>query len=284
LIIVDVFLIKYAINRLVYSQIIMTLMNPKISIITISYNSERTIEDALKSFFAQSYENKEYVVIDGGSKDSTTTIIDKYKDHIGFFVSEKDNGISDAFNKGIQHCTGDIIGILNSDDMLIEGALGAIANNYDPTVDVYRGNLLYWDEKTGTKFIMRPNMNFKLIPFNPHICHGASFITKKAYDKYGVYKDYKYLMDLDLFIRLYYGGAKFKFINKAIVIFRLGGVSSDSESLKKEERRRVIIENGGSKLQANIYVLFHKVKKVMKKVMNIFLGRNSWFALRYKKI
>ena len=95
------------------------MKKPKISIITVCYNSEAHIEEAILSVINQSYDNKEYLVIDGGSKDGTLNIIEKYKDRIDYFVSEPDKGISDAFNKGIKAASGDIIGILNSDDFSI---------------------------------------------------------------------------------------------------------------------------------------------------------------------
>ena len=103
------------------------MKKPKISIITVCYNSEAHIEEALLSVINQSYENKEYLVIDGGSKDGTLNIIEKYKDRIDYFVSEPDKGISDAFNKGIKAATGDIIGILNSDDFMMPNALTKVA-------------------------------------------------------------------------------------------------------------------------------------------------------------
>ena len=88
-------------------------MQPKISIITITYNSESTVEETIKSVISQDYPNLEYIIIDGASKDGTLIVVDKYRDHIAKVVSEPDKGISDAFNKGIMHATGDIIGIIN---------------------------------------------------------------------------------------------------------------------------------------------------------------------------
>ena len=86
-------------------------MCPKISVITVSYNSATHLEECILSVINQSYDNKEYIIIDGGSTDGTLDIIDKYKDKIDYFISEPDNGISDAFNKGIKAATGDLIGI-----------------------------------------------------------------------------------------------------------------------------------------------------------------------------
>lgn len=103
-------------------------MIPKISIVTITYNSEKTLEETILSVVNQNYCNLEYLIIDGGSKDSTLKIEDKYRDKISFVISEPDKGIIDAFNKGIKYASGDIIGIINSDDILCDGALQAIAD------------------------------------------------------------------------------------------------------------------------------------------------------------
>ena len=92
------------------------LMNFKISIITVSFNSVHTIKDTIESIIAQDYENIEYLIIDGGSKDGTVDVIKNYMNYVQYFSSESDDGIYDAMNKGIAAATGDIIGILNSDD------------------------------------------------------------------------------------------------------------------------------------------------------------------------
>lgn len=93
---------------------------PIISIITVCFNSEKHIEDTIKSVLSQKYNNLQYIIIDGGSKDKTMDIINKYKKEISTIISEPDKGISDAFNKGIQHAKGDLVGIVNSDDILLQ--------------------------------------------------------------------------------------------------------------------------------------------------------------------
>ena len=119
---------------------------PKISIITVCYNSEKYLEETIQSVLRQNYQNVEYIIIDGGSTDNTVSIIDKYRQYITYFVSEPDNGISDAFNKGIRVATGDVIGIINSDDLLEEGALERVAQEYAPSVDWYRGDCKVWND------------------------------------------------------------------------------------------------------------------------------------------
>ena len=117
------------------------MKNPKISIITICYNSEAHLEEAILSVVNQAYKNKEYIIIDGGSTDKTLSIIEKYRNKIDYFVSEPDKGISDAFNKGIKVATGDMIGIINSDDKLEKDALQMVAESYEDSVDLSRGIL-----------------------------------------------------------------------------------------------------------------------------------------------
>ena len=116
-------------------------MQPKISIVTITFNSENTVEETIKSVISQDYSNLEYIIIDGASTDRTLEVVNKYRDRIARIVSEPDKGISDAFNKGIRYATGDVIGIINSDDILLPGALQAVAAAYEEGVGVYRGNI-----------------------------------------------------------------------------------------------------------------------------------------------
>ena len=109
-------------------------MTLKISIITICYNAAGSIESALKSFKEQDYPNKDQVIIDGGSTDGTQGILKKYNDQFGFYVSEPDNGLYDALNKGIIHSSGDIIGILHADDLfankqVLSNVAGAFQKN-----------------------------------------------------------------------------------------------------------------------------------------------------------
>ena len=109
------------------------------------YNSEVHLEEAILSVISQPYINKEYIVIDGGSTDGTLKIIEKYRNKIDYYISEPDKGISDAFNKGIKAATGDLIGILNSDDFMMPDVLSKIAVEYDENIGVYRGYCIVWN-------------------------------------------------------------------------------------------------------------------------------------------
>ena len=256
-------------------------MKPKISIITITYNSEATVEETIRSVVSQDYPNLEYIIVDGVSKDNTLAIVDKYRDRIAKVVSEPDEGISDAFNKGIEHATGDVIGIINSDDVLLPGALNIVADAYEEGVGVYLGNVLIWDSVRGVKIQAVPSKKYPLHTFGDYVvCHPGNFISKWAYDKYGDYKDdFKFMMDLDLLIRFYEAGVKFKYIPVELAMFRLGGVT-DSLFLKKlNEFERMYLENGAGKLYARCRVMLFAVKNSILAVL-----RSVGLSLILKKI
>lgn len=230
-------------------------MLPKISVITISYNSVGTIEETIKSVVNQGYENLEYIIVDGGSTDGTIEIIKKYEPFIHRWVSEKDQGISDAFNKGIRLSTGDIIGIVNSDDQYLPGALWKIAESYSQEIDVYRGSILIVDSKASESYTYEPSMKFGMLPIYINVCHLPTFIAKRAYEIYGDYdRDFKLAMDLDLLRRFYRKGAKFKRINAVLGQFNVGGLSTKAgiENAYKE-REKVILKNGGNHFWVLIY-------------------------------
>lgn len=256
-------------------------MQPKISVITITYNSESTIEETIKSVVSQDYANYEYIIIDGGSKDATLSIVDKYRDKIAKVVSEPDKGISDAFNKGIKHATGDVIGIINSDDVLLPGALSVVADACEEGVGVYLGNILIWDSAKGVEIKAVPSKKYPLHTFSDHVvCHPGTFISKWAYDKYGGYKiDFKFMMDLDLLIRFYEAGVKFKYIPVELAMFRLGGVTDSLFFKKLKELERMYLENGAG-------IFFAKCKVVLFAVKNSILTvlRSLGLSLILKKI
>lgn len=256
---------------------------PKISIVTITYNSESTLEETIKSVVVQNYPNLEYIIIDGGSKDRTLSIVDKYKDYISYVVSEPDKGISDAFNKGVKAATGDMIGLINSDDLLYDGALKALSEAFDPTVDVYRGRTVIWNSALNSKLSIEPSMVFKLGHPIKAVNHQSTFITPQAYKKWGYYREnFKYMMDADILHRLYRNGAKFKKIDYDLSIFRVGGTTNDSWKKKIWENRELIIVNGGNKLVANTRVIQSFIWHYIKKFAFLIIGESRAREMRYK--
>ena len=160
-------------------------MNLKISVITIAYNCESEIEDTIRSVINQTYQNREYIIVDGASTDKTLSVINQYKENVDIIISEPDKGRSDAFNKGIQRATGDYIVMINAGDLLTEDALEKFFQNYEIGYDVIKGNTIRWNPDTGKRFRERPVINYPSIPFNFLICHQSTYISKKAYEKYG---------------------------------------------------------------------------------------------------
>lgn len=256
------------------------MSDPYISIITITYNSGNTLEQTIKSVLSQDYGNFEYVIIDGGSKDNTLQIVEKYRSRISTVVSEPDKGISDAFNKGIRNSKGEIIGIINSDDILMPGTLKAIANNYDPSIDVYSGNLLFWNDTNDKVIKCVPDLKFEGFRLQYKVAHPSRFIRKDAYDRYGFYAiDLRYKMDIDLLYRFYSNGAKFKYIDYDMAKFRMGGATSDSILKKKNDFRLFVLRNGGTVLQ--FYIIWTKaiIKHILKNIAYTVLGSDAKFKL-----
>ena len=240
-------------------------MNNKISIITITLNSEKTIESTIKSVIKQNYDNLEYIIIDGKSTDKTLDIIKKYKKHISRIISESDEGISDAFNKGIRCATGNIIGIINSDDLLNNNALNLLNHeiNKYPDYDVYYGNTIVFDDNNN--YICKPDTDLSKLKLAFLINHQSVFIRREAYEKYGIFNNnYKYAMDFDLISRMYFNGAKFKYLDYEYTWFRNGGVSQLQSSKTIEDCKKIALLNGCTKEEIDDY--YGKIAKKLEAI------------------
>lgn len=260
-------------------------MCPKISIITVTYNSAKTVEETILSILRQKYPNLEYIIVDGASKDNTLEIINRYKEHITTIISEPDNGISDAFNKGVKIASGDLIGLINSDDVMVSGALQIVADAYDPAYDVYRGHTILWDDINGTKLSMKPSMSYGVnCKWNGSVNHPSTFISKRAYNICGFYNtDYRYSMDIDMLYRLYNQGLKAKYINKDLVLFRIGGETSSLWAKKIKERYKIVRSNGGSYLLCVRRLGLFALKQSMMQMFCIIFPQNMLYKIKYRK-
>jgi glycosyltransferase involved in cell wall biosynthesis len=212
----------------------------KLSIITVCYNSAATMERAMQSVLSQDYPDVEYIVIDGGSTDGTVDIIKKYQDRITVFVSEKDRGLYDAMNKGIAHATGNVVGILNSDDLYVNGGvLSVVAKAFadDASADAIYGNIEYFHP-------IRPPQAASAIPSNffrhwkagefsaakmrngwvpPH---PAFFVKREWYEQHGNFRlDFGPAADYELMLRFMLAGIKMRYLNRAFVYMQAGGTS-----------------------------------------------------------
>ena len=233
----------------------------KLSIITISYNSEKTIENTILSVINQKDENVEYIIIDGNSNDSTMSIIDKYRDRIDYVVSERDKGISDAFNKGINLSSGEYIGLINSDDFLAKGALNKIVKAIDqnPNGDVFYGNVVVFSDKYDSNYCYKPPRELSKLKLEMIISHPGTFVKKSCYDKYGLFDTgYKCAMDFELISKMYNQGANFVYVDEIISWFCLGGVSQKQAKTAMQEGIIIAQRNGidnstAKKYYTNIY-------------------------------
>jgi glycosyltransferase involved in cell wall biosynthesis len=200
----------------------MNEQQPLVSIITIVFNGEKHLQQTIESVLGQTYPNVEYLIIDGGSTDNTVSIIKNYSSRLAYWISEKDKGVSDAFNKGISKATGDIIGLINADDWYekdaVEKVVQAIGNN-----DVVYGNLALWrNEKqevifTGNHYYLTKEMT---------INHPTVFVRRQCYLQYGLFDlQYKYAMDYDFLLSLFVNGRSFKYIPSVLANMRWEGLS-----------------------------------------------------------
>ncbi len=208
-----------------------------INIITITFNSEKYLEQTILSVINQDYKNINYIIIDGASKDSTLDIINKYKEHINVVVSEPDKGIADAFNKGLKYCNEGLVGFLNSDDFFKSNkSVSIIANNFVNDNTILCGSLSLIDEELNE--IRELKSRPRLLPFGMYLLHPTMYVPFNIFNKTGLFNlDYKIAIDYDWTIRAVKNNAKFKVINENIISMRVGGASRDTDKVHQEEKQ-----------------------------------------------
>lgn len=246
----------------------------KVSIVTVCYNSEATIRDTIESVLAQSYVDIEYIIVDGASSDRTMAIVGEYKDHIAKVVSEPDKGIYDAMNKGIKLATGDVVGILNSDDFYQNNdVVRDVVCQFDafPFSDLVFGDVVFVAPDNLGEIIryyrsghFRPwKLRFGWMPAHP-----ATFIKRHVYDLAGLYSlDFKISSDYEMFVRLLLVHKLcFSKINKVFVRMRTGGLSTagiKSRLLLNKEIVQACRQNG---IYTNLVFVLSKIPfKLMEK-------------------
>lgn len=227
------------------------------SIITVCYNSSKTIVDTLQSVAEQNYPLVEHILIDGASKDNTVSIIQSFS-HVKKIISEKDNGLYDAMNKGLELATGDVIGILNSDDFYFSNDIlkkASIVFKENPNIQIVYANLLMVQEnnlnKTARNWISEPYYpllfdNGKMIP------HPTVFIRREVYEKHGNFDlQFKLAADYDLLVRfLKNHKVSSHYVSEYWVKMRMGGSSNRSlKQLKQISRETLLVwKKNGNKI------------------------------------
>ena len=208
----------------------------KLSIITVNLNNKTGLEKTVKSVCSQTFEEFEFIIIDGGSTDGSLDIIKRYEDNISCWVSEQDKGVYNAMNKGIKMAKGEYLQFLNSGDSLINSDVLNKVFKENKTEDIIYGNLMI-----GKKFLKSPPVLSFLVFFNDTINHQASFIKKALFEKYGLYReDLKIVSDWEFFMKtILFENCTHKYIDILIVSYEGGGISSDV-ILFNEERNGIL--------------------------------------------
>jgi len=209
----------------------------KVSIVTGTYNSEKYIADCVSSIERQSHDNIEHIIVDGASKDNTLSVIKNMPNRVTKIISEKDDGIYDAMNKGLNETTGDIVGILNSDDFYnSDTVLEKVVSQFkDESIHIVFGDLFYVNQEN-TDLIRRKWVTgpFKKNSFKKgwHPAHPTFFVRKAVYEKHGVFDlDLNLAADFELMLRfLEKHQLKSAYINEPMVRMRLGGATSKNLS------------------------------------------------------
>ncbi len=237
----------------------------KVSIITVTYNSQSFLEQTICSVTEQSYANIEYIIVDGGSIDNTLSIIEKYRTRIHKFISEKDRGIYDALNKGIAMATGDIVGILHSDDFYTSKQVIAhvVEKIISEGADALYADLNYVQQNNTQKIVRKWHsgkyksgsfINGWMPP------HPTFFVKREVYQKFGAFDlNFKTSADYELMLRLIHKHQiSVSYLNECIVNMRVGGqsnVSVNNRILANIEDRKALEVNG---LTPHFYTLWLK--------------------------
>ena len=215
----------------------------KISIVTVCFNSEATIERAIQSVIAQKYEELEYIVIDGNSSDRTCEIIRKYEEDISYWISEPDEGIYHAMNKGIAAATGQVIAFLNSDDWYNDNTLSKVRHYFENNdVDLVSGNIYFYEEGEALVEDIPKQTAVEDYFFDIGLPHPALFARTALFPKYGSFDtQYKIAADYDWMLRVCTGGARVLVVEDFFTYFSCGGMSTAGKYQAVKEQRRAAL-------------------------------------------
>jgi glycosyltransferase involved in cell wall biosynthesis len=237
----------------------------KVSIVTVVYNGESTIASALESIKAQDHHDIEYIVIDGASKDRTVEIVKSYGDLVTTLISEPDKGLYDAMNKGIANATGDIVGILNSDDLYASNDVisSVVAQLESSKADSLIGDLVYVKPDQIDKVVrFYSSKNFKLQRFEVGDMppHPTFFARRELYEKHGNFNThYRVVADFDLMLRfLYKEKASYVYLPKTMVKMRTGGLSDSGLKSKMRLNREILHSLRSHGMKASMLKIYSK--------------------------
>lgn len=258
----------------------MPSQNPKISVITVCFNAAETLERTVQSVLSQTYDNFEYIIVDGKSTDGTLQIIDKYRKNITRFISEKDNGIYDAMNKGLGMATGAVIGILNADDFYEPETLQLIAAHYQQGRNIYHGHLQHIDQNGKAMHVNPAPKNLKQLRRGMIVNHPTVFVNREVYAELGGFStDYRIASDWNFILKAYLAGVNFIRVDAVLSNFTHGGVSSSISDTYLKELHAIRKERGVVKSVDFFYLYdlvrfkllgenLHRLYLLKKKILN----------------
>lgn len=216
----------------------------RISVITINYNNASGLQKTIESVVGQQFSDYEYIIIDGGSTDGSKEVIKKYKDRITYWVSEPDNGIYNAMNKGIAVAKGEYLHFLNSGDCYVSNDVLTLFFSKKYTEPFIRGIQIcdYGDSQTRWTNLGNRDVTLYDMYVNTML-HEATFIRRDMFDKYGLYdENLKIVSDWKFFLEAILGGEKTAFVDKELIVFEMEGVSTSKSHGERhlKERKEVL--------------------------------------------
>jgi glycosyltransferase involved in cell wall biosynthesis len=258
---------------------------PLISIVTVTFNAEKHLAQALDSILNQDYPNVELIVVDGGSKDGTLDVIKGREKDIAYWISEKDKGIYDAMNKGLFLATGDWIGFKNADDWYENGAFSILGNWIEKeNGDVFYGNSLSVIQESPLRF--SPFFtNHKSLGTTPGIDHRSSFVKTDWHKKLPFDLNYKLAADLDVFYRLEKSGARFVHIPEFLAYKRFGGASDGTRILEETFAINVRYKGWPSAvfLRVSVWLKYWKWRS-SNFILKVILGKEGFNRFKGRKL
>ena len=254
----------------------MTQSLPKVSIITVCFNAEKYLERTIQSIINQTYENIEYVVVDGQSKDGTLDIVKKYEAHIHQWISEPDKGLYDAMNKGIEMATGDFVWFMNAGDEIRTPNVLANMFAQDPSGDIYYGETEFLDlernplgiRSKATPHKLPKNLQWKHMQRGMVVCHQSILVRKNIADPYD-YENHPYSADIDWVIKALKKSQKTINTQQIVAIYLQGGFSRKHHKASLKDRYQILKKHYG----------------FFKNLINhaFIMARGVWFVLKRGK-
>lgn len=218
-------------------------MNPSITLITVTYNAEKILAETLQSAAGQTFKDFEHWVIDGGSKDSTMEVVKKFP-HVKY-ISEKDGGIYDAMNKGIERAQGTFVYFLNAGDCLYNSKVLADINSYiqQGDYDMIYGDVFFKNHPSGVDFVQGKKVGFNDYYFSIALCHQAAFIKRELFNKLGLYKlDFKILADQEWFVNYFKHCDHSLYIPQTVAYYETVGMSQ-IQRFRNMKENNIIAKN-----------------------------------------